>query len=93
MNAKKPEPDQTPLGARLRAMGDILTKSEAVIARWLILNEATLALETGSSIAAKTGVSEITVSRFSDARASRVSRPKELKLTRIHHLRRRPTIF
>ncbi|NTT86977.1 MurR/RpiR family transcriptional regulator [Tabrizicola sp. SY72] len=41
-----------------------MTKSEAVIAQWLILNEATLGLETGASIAAKTGVSEITVSRF-----------------------------
>jgi DNA-binding MurR/RpiR family transcriptional regulator len=41
-----------------------LTKSEAVIAQWLILNEATLGLETGASIAARTGVSEITVSRF-----------------------------
>lgn len=41
-----------------------MTKSEARIAQWLLLNEATLAMETGTSIAAKTGVSEITVSRF-----------------------------
>ncbi len=41
-----------------------MTRSEARIAQWLQLNEATLAVETGASIAAKTGVSEITVSRF-----------------------------
>jgi DNA-binding MurR/RpiR family transcriptional regulator len=41
-----------------------LTKSETVIAQWLTLNEATLGPETGATVAAKTGVSEITVSRF-----------------------------
>ncbi|KJZ22070.1 MurR/RpiR family transcriptional regulator [Tritonibacter mobilis] len=41
-----------------------LTKSEAKIARYLLLNEAQLGLETGASVAAKAGVSEITVSRF-----------------------------
>ncbi|RGP35736.1 MurR/RpiR family transcriptional regulator [Pseudotabrizicola alkalilacus] len=58
------EPDETALAARLRSMQADLTKSEAMIAQWFLLNEATLALETGTSIAAKTGVSEITVSRF-----------------------------
>lgn len=50
--------------ARLRAMLPRLTKSEAAIAQWLMLNEGTVGLETGASIAAKTGVSPITVSRF-----------------------------
>ncbi len=56
--------DETPLAARLRSISSNLTKSEAVIAQWLILNEPTLGLETGASIAAKTACSEITVSRF-----------------------------
>lgn len=64
MNDLPPPPEETSLAARLRSISGGLTKSEAVIAQWLILNEATLGLETGSSIAAKTGVSEITVSRF-----------------------------
>ena len=55
---------ESPLAARLRSIGGNLTKAEAVIAQWLVLNEATLGLETGASVAAKTGVSEITVSRF-----------------------------
>ncbi|MFA9230721.1 MAG: MurR/RpiR family transcriptional regulator [Microgenomates group bacterium] len=60
-----PEPfDGSPLAARLRGLSGDLTKSEAIIAQWLTLNEATLGLETGASVAAKTGVSEITVSRF-----------------------------
>jgi len=58
------ESEETALAARLRGMQADLTKSEAMIAQWLLLNEATLAMETGTSIAAKTGVSEITVSRF-----------------------------
>jgi DNA-binding MurR/RpiR family transcriptional regulator len=52
------------LAARLRGVQADLTKSEAMIAQWFLLNEATLAMETGASVAAKTGVSEITVSRF-----------------------------
>ena len=64
MNDLPPPADESPLAARLRSISGGLTKSEAVIAQWLVLNEATLGLETGSSIAAKTGVSEITVSRF-----------------------------
>lgn len=52
------------LAARIRGVQADLTKSEAMIAQWLLLNEATVAMETGTSIAAKTGVSEITVSRF-----------------------------
>lgn len=58
------ESEETALAARLRSVQADLTKSEAMIAQWLLLNEATLAMETGTSIAAKTGVSEITVSRF-----------------------------
>lgn len=54
----------SPLLLRLQAVEGELTKSEAVIAQWLSRNEATLGLETGATIAAKTGVSEITVSRF-----------------------------
>ncbi len=50
--------------ANLKACLPDLTKSEARIARFLLLNEADLALETGASLAAKAGVSEITVSRF-----------------------------
>lgn len=64
MNNLPPLPEETPLAARLGSISGGLTKSEAVIAQWLVLNEATLGLETGASIAAKTGVSEITVSRF-----------------------------
>jgi DNA-binding MurR/RpiR family transcriptional regulator len=54
----------SPITARLTAVEGKLTQSDERIATWLRLNEATLALETGASIAAKTGVSEITVSRF-----------------------------
>ena len=64
MNDLPLPPEDSPLAARLRGLSGGLTKSEAVIAQWLILNEATLGLETGASIATKTGVSEITVSRF-----------------------------
>lgn len=63
METEKPLPP-SPLRLRLQAVGGELTKSEAVIAQWLTLNEATLGLETGATIAARTGVSEITVSRF-----------------------------
>ena len=54
----------SPISARLHAVDGGLTRSEERIATWFRLNEATLALESGASIAAKTGVSEITVSRF-----------------------------
>ena len=64
MNDLPIQPEESPLAARLRGVSGGLTKSEAIIAQWLILNEPTLGLETGASIAAKTGVSEITVSRF-----------------------------
>lgn len=64
MNTPDPQPSESLLAARLRAVRDDLTKSEARIAQWLILNEQGLAMETGASIAAKTGLSEITVSRF-----------------------------
>ena len=64
MSQPAPSPQETMLAARLRAIPGDLTRSEAMIAQWLLLNESGLALETGASIAAKTGVSEITVSRF-----------------------------
>lgn len=64
MNNSAVSAEETPLAARLRSLPGTMTKSEAVIIQWLTLNEATLGLETGSSVAAKTGVSEITVSRF-----------------------------
>jgi DNA-binding MurR/RpiR family transcriptional regulator len=64
MNDLPAQPEDSPLAARLRSISGGLTKSEAIIAQWLVLNEATLGLESGASVAAKTGVSEITVSRF-----------------------------
>ena len=64
MNDLNDSLDETPLAAKLRSISGGLTKSEAVIAQWLILNEPTLGFETGASVAAKTGYSEITVSRF-----------------------------
>ena len=64
MSKPAPQIPDSPLAARLRAVEGELTKSEAMIAQWLMLNEGGLPLETGASIAAKTGVSEITVSRF-----------------------------
>ena len=64
MSRPAPQIPDSPLAARLRAVEGGLTKSEAMIAQWLMLNEGGLPLETGASIAAKTGVSEITVSRF-----------------------------
>lgn len=54
----------SPLLLRLQALEGNLTKSEAVIAQWLSRHESALGLETGATIAAKTGVSQITVSRF-----------------------------
>lgn len=59
-----PESEPSPLATRLAAVQGDLTRSEERIATWLGLNEASLVLETGASIAAKTGVSAITVSRF-----------------------------
>jgi DNA-binding MurR/RpiR family transcriptional regulator len=56
MNDLPTQPEESPLAARLRSISGGLTKSEAVIAQWLVLNEATLGLESGSSVAAKTGV-------------------------------------
>jgi DNA-binding MurR/RpiR family transcriptional regulator len=53
-----------PLAARWQAIAEGASKSEVMLAQWLMRNEAALGLETGASIAAKTGVSEITVSRF-----------------------------
>lgn len=95
MNPPTPASDETPLAARLRALGDDLTRSEAVIARWLADNEATLGLETGASIAAKTGVSEITVSRFLKRAGYRglAGLKAELTLARINHLAPRPDYY
>ncbi|WP_225612035.1 MurR/RpiR family transcriptional regulator [Paracoccus sp. PAR01] len=64
MHSSAENPDESPLATRLRRIPGELTKSEAMIAQWLVMNEATLGLETGASVATKTGVSEITVSRF-----------------------------
>ncbi|MFT4151503.1 MAG: MurR/RpiR family transcriptional regulator [Paracoccaceae bacterium] len=64
MNDSAEPASPSPLVLRLQAIEGELTKSEAVIAQWLTRNEAVLGLETGATIAAKTGVSEITVSRF-----------------------------
>lgn len=64
MNDRPADLDQGTLAARIRAVPGGLTRSEERIATWLRLNAAGLALETGASIAAKTEVSEITVSRF-----------------------------
>ena len=64
MNDPDPMIELSPVSARIRAVEGDLTRSDERIATWLRLNEATLALENGASIAAKTGVSEITVSRF-----------------------------
>lgn len=57
-------PDSTSLTDRLRAALPGLSKAEARVAQWLILNEAAAMMETGASLAAKAGVSEITVGRF-----------------------------
>lgn len=64
MSDRPAPPEDSALAARIRALQGDLTKSEAMIAQWLMRNEASLALETGASIAAKTAVSPITVSRF-----------------------------
>lgn len=56
--------ETSPLLLRLQAVDGNLTKSEAILAQWLTLNEASLGLESGASVAQKTGISEITVSRF-----------------------------
>lgn len=58
------EQEISPIRLRVQTLGDSLTRAESVIAQWLQLNEASLLLETGASIASKTGTSEITVSRF-----------------------------
>ncbi|MCC6304157.1 MAG: MurR/RpiR family transcriptional regulator [Rhodobacteraceae bacterium] len=64
MSQAEPRRPPSPLHRRLEALGDGLTRSEATIAQWLTLHEGRIGLETGASIAARTGVSEITVSRF-----------------------------
>ncbi len=83
------------LTARIKAMAGDLTRSEAKIAQWLILNEHRLGLETGASIAAETGVSEITVSRFLKHAGFRglAGLKAELKLARINHLVPEPDYY
>lgn len=55
---------QSPIVLRLEAISSTLTKSEEVLGQWLTMNASGLSIETGASIAARTGLSEITVSRF-----------------------------
>lgn len=63
-NNPPPKPPSSPLSIRLDALEGDLTRAEALLAQWLRLNEGSLGLETGATIATKTGLSEITVSRF-----------------------------
>lgn len=97
-----PEPGSFPSGAResalaarLRAIPGELTKSEAVIAQWLLMNEPVLGLETGASIAAKTGVSGITVSRFLRRAGFRglAGLKEELRLARLGRLPQPPDYY
>lgn len=57
-------PQISPLVLRLQAIDGKMTKSETILAQWLERNEAGLGFETGATIAQKTGISAITVSRF-----------------------------
>lgn len=56
--------DSTTIVARLRILMPGLSKAESRVAQWIIQNEMHAALETGASLAARAGVSEITVGRF-----------------------------
>lgn len=64
MTIPRETPRESQFSARMREILPELTRSEAMIAQWLMINEGQLGAESGASIAAKTGVSEITVSRF-----------------------------
>jgi DNA-binding MurR/RpiR family transcriptional regulator len=64
MNDSHDSAPLNPLVLRIQALQEELTKSEAILSQWLVRNASGLGLETGASIAASTGVSEITVSRF-----------------------------
>ena len=64
MTRRPPPVAGSAIAARVQALGPRLSRAESVLAQWLLRHEATLGLETGASIAAKTGVSAITVSRF-----------------------------
>lgn len=64
MTDASPAPPESQFAKRLRGLLPALSKSEARIAQFLLLNEADLNLETGASVAAKANVSEVTVSRF-----------------------------
>ena len=56
--------ENNPIALKIKEILPYLTKSEAKIARYLLLNQAQMGFETGASVAKKTRVSEITVSRF-----------------------------
>jgi len=56
--------DSATIAARLRILMPGLSKAESRVAQWIIQNEMHAALETGASLAARAGVSEITVGRF-----------------------------
>ncbi|MEP1767581.1 MAG: MurR/RpiR family transcriptional regulator [Sulfitobacter sp.] len=56
--------DVNPVFENIRAHLPNLTKSEALVARYILNNETKVGLGTGASLAAATGVSEITVSRL-----------------------------
>lgn len=61
--SKLPKDDAT-IVQRLRILMPGLSKAESRVAQWIIQNEMHAALETGASLAARAGVSEITVGRF-----------------------------
>lgn len=56
--------DVSPVAERLRAALPDLSKQEARVAQFMLLNVGSLAFESGASIARKVGTSEITVSRL-----------------------------
>lgn len=56
--------ESTTIIEQLRILMPGLSKAESRVAQWIIQNELHAALETGASLAARAGVSEITVGRF-----------------------------
>lgn len=64
MSEQESQNTQSTIALKINEILPDLTKSEAKIARYILLNETRLGFETGASVAAKAGVSEITVSRF-----------------------------
>ena len=59
-----PVVDSLPFVSKIEELMSELPKQEARIAQYLLLNRVDLGFETGSSIAKKTGTSEVTVSRL-----------------------------